>query len=129
MALGIVSRWRAFSGEPAEPPEAVPGEGEGQDEVDAGFRPLQGPVPAGGLVGDRDTYAPAGQAVREGGSGPAAARCWRASRWDDGADGMPSRVGGAARPDPGPGLAGHRAVRSEREGEGVRRAGFVKAQA
>jgi len=54
MAFGIVSRWRPFSGEAAEPPEAVPGQGEGQDEVDAGFRPLEGPVPAGGLVGDRD---------------------------------------------------------------------------
>src|SRR5580700_4440853 len=122
MAFGIVSRWRPFSGEAAEPPEAVPGQGEGQDEVDAGFRALQGPVPAGGLVGDGDPYAPAGQAVREGGSGPAAARRWRASRWDEPADGMPCCVGGAAGPDPGLGLAGQ-ALRSEREGEGVRRAG------
>src|ERR1700689_2218900 len=114
MAFGIVSRWRAFSGEAAEPPEAVAGQGEGQDEVDAGLRPLQGPVPAGGLVGDGDPYAPAGQAGREGGSpGPVLARCGRESRWDNGADGMPCRVGGAAGADPGPGLAGQGAVRSE----------------
>src|ERR1700733_5135941 len=102
MAFGIVSRWRAFSGEAAEPPEAVAGQGEGQDEVDAGLRPLQGPVPAGGLVGDGDPYAPAGQAVREGGSGPAAARCWRASRWANGAGGMPCRGGRAAWGGPRP---------------------------
>src|ERR1700689_3260306 len=96
MAFGIVSRWRAFSGEAAEPPEAVSGQGEGEDEVDACFGPLQGPVPAGGWVGAGVRLPWVGREVRGGGPGPAAARRWRESRWDDGADGMSCRIGGAA---------------------------------
>ena len=58
------SSLRDCSGEPAaDPPEAVPGQGQGQGEVDPGLGPLEGPVAAGGLVGDGDPDAVAVQAV------------------------------------------------------------------
>jgi hypothetical protein len=53
------------SGQAAEPPEAVPGQGQG--EVDRGLGRLEAPVAAGGLVGDGLPDAVAAQAVNEGG--------------------------------------------------------------
>ena len=55
----------ACSGKAAEPPEAVPGQG--QSEVDRGLGGLEAPVAAGGLVGDGLPDAVAAQAVNEGG--------------------------------------------------------------
>ena len=70
----------------AEPPEAVPGQGDGEGEVDRGLGPLDGPVAAGGLVGDGDPDAVAGQAGRPGGT---PAQCsWLAGR-RAGADRLP----------------------------------------
>src|SRR5258708_1309310 len=96
-----------------ELPEAVPGQGQGQGEVDRGLGPLDGPVAGGGLVGDGDPDAVAGQALRPGGTPgesirPAGSRV--------GADRLPGRVDGSAGEDPGPGLAGE-------EGDGKREGG------
>ena len=53
------------SGPPAaEPPEAEPGQGQGEGQEDRGLGPLEGPVAAGGLVGDGLPDAVAGQAGR-----------------------------------------------------------------
>src|SRR6266700_581867 len=48
----------------AHPPEAIPGQGQGESDVNRGLGPLEGPVAAGGLVGDGDPDAVAGQAVQ-----------------------------------------------------------------
>ncbi len=52
----------------AEPPQAVPAQGQGQGEVDRGLDPLDGPVAADGAAGDGDPDAVAGEAVRPGGT-------------------------------------------------------------
>src|SRR6185312_17519775 len=83
----------------ADPPEAEPGQGQGEGEVDRGLSPLQGPVAAGGLIGDGHPDAMAGQARQR-------IVVLDASGRHD-ADRMPRRVDGSARVDPGSGLAAH----------------------
>src|SRR5258708_28789572 len=113
-----VSRWRAFSGKAAEPPEAVPGQGQG--EVDRGLGQLEAPEAAGGLVGDGLPDAVAGQAATEGdrarrrpllagGLVRARARAgafYRCAGGRGGADWLPGGVDGSAGQEPGAGLAG-----------------------
>jgi MFS transporter, putative metabolite:H+ symporter len=64
---GQRDRWCCSSGEVAvDPPETVPGQDQGQGEVDRGLGPLQGPVAAGGLVAEGLPDAVPGQAVEVG---------------------------------------------------------------
>src|ERR1035438_1987417 len=96
----------------AEPPEAVPGQGQGEGEVDRGLGPLDGPVAAGGLVGDGDPDAVAGQAGRPGGT---PAECFPLAGSRAGADRLPGGVDGSAGEYPGAGLAWE-VVDGKREG-------------
>src|SRR5882757_2497323 len=88
----------------AEPPETIPGQGQGQGEVDRGLGPLEGPVAAGGLVADGLPDVVAGQAVKE--ARVAVSHRSRGAGGRGGAGCLPGGVDGSAGQEPGAGLAG-----------------------
>src|ERR1700722_17200037 len=132
---------RAVSGETGKTPAAVPGEGQGQGEVDRGLGPLEAPVPAGGLVGDGFADAVAAQAGKEasrprrGGTGAtlrslarasvhAAGVRYRRAGGRGGADWLPGGVDRPAGQEPGTGLAGE--VDGEERKAAAARAGLCR---